>query len=248
MTTNIVIPARLGSTRFTQKILADVNGKPLLWHTYQTALKAACDAVIIAVDDQQVADIATGFGAQVVMTSLNHESGTSRLSEVADACAFDDSDIIINLQADEPLMPTENLHQVAQALVDHADCAVATLCEEIKNPEHVFDEHVVKVVRDHQQRALYFSRAPIPWVRGQYPTDLLISDVKSHRHIGLYAYRASFLKAYDLMPESSLEDCESLEQLRFLQAGHKIVVSDAIKSTPVGVDTPDDLIALLGML
>lgn len=248
MATNIVIPARLGSMRFAQKILADVNGKPLFWHTHQAALKTKVDRVIIAVDDPFVAELASGFCDHVEMTRLDHQSGTSRLSEVVLALDMPDEDIVINLQADEPLMPPENIHQVINALGQHRDCAIATLCERIHQAAHLFDPHVVKVVRDHQDRALYFSRAPIPWVQGVYPSDILPEQARAYRHLGLYAYRAGFLKSFDQMSNSSLEQQESLEQLRFLQAGFHIAVLDAAAPTPIGVDTEDDLLSIMPML
>lgn len=243
MANKIVIPARLASTRFPQKLLANLNGQPLLLCTIQSALAAEFDEVVVAVDDECLADIAHSTGATVVMTDVNHVSGTSRLSEACQLLNCADDDIIINLQADEPLMPVDNLKQVAGMLAEHPECEVATICEPITTKEELFDPHAVKVVFNHKHYAMYFSRATIPWEQTHYP-DSTAESIHAYRHIGLYGYRAGFLKQLDSMPESKLQEIESLEQLRWLDAGHLIRVDLAKKSTPGGVDTVDDLARL----
>lgn len=252
MTPKIIIPARLHSTRFPKKILADIHGKTLMEHTYRQALKSKLGEVWIAVDDPEVEKIARRFGAEnICMTSQEHISGTSRLSEVCEKFKnnfnLDPNTIILNWQVDEPLLAINNAHQVVDLLNQKTDCQVATLCEPIELLEDLQNPNITKVVRDYKNRALYFSRAMIPWERGYFP-DKKNQDKNFQgqhlRHIGLYAYRAKFLLDFNSMPDCPMETMEGLEQLRFLYAGYSIAVDIAKEPSFPGVDTPEDLIKI----
>lgn len=239
----VVIPARFDSSRLPGKPLLDIAGKPMIQHVYERARESGADQVIIATDDQRVADAASGFGAGVCMTSSEHTSGTERLSEVVGKLALADDAIVVNLQGDEPLMPAALIHQVAQNLAVHQPASVATLAEQIHTAAELFDPHAVKVITDQEGYAIYFSRAPIPWDRDAFSvtTEELPEKALHYRHIGLYAYRAGFIKKYVAWPACDLERMESLEQLRVLWHGHKIHVDVAEQSAVAGVDTAADL-------
>ncbi len=239
----IIIPARLRSTRFPKKILANIHGKTLMEHTYDQAVKSNLGEVLIAVDDLEVGKIAESFGAQVCMTELSHISGTSRLSEICQKLKLDPNEIILNWQVDEPLLPIENAQQVVQLLQEKTDCQVATLCEPIESLSELQNPNITKVVRDHAGRALYFSRAMIPWERGYFP-EKINTPGQHFRHIGLYAYRAKFLLDFNSMPDCPIENLEGLEQLRFLYAGYLISVGLAKQRSMPGIDTPEDLLRM----
>ena len=234
---SVIIPARYASTRLPAKLLADINGKPLIEHTYLNALQSSAKRVIIATDDERINTIAKGFNAEVLMTSITHTSGTSRLSEAVNSLEFDDDEVVVNVQGDEPMLSSEVIDQVAHNLV-HSGMHVATLCEKIENESVYFDPNCVKVVHSSRGKALYFSRSPIPAFRNNEEIDLSICC----RHIGIYAYRVSFLNKYSLMKNSILEEAEKLEQLSFLNEGIDIHVELACGSTGYGIDTKDDLI------
>lgn len=240
---NVIIPARYDSTRLPGKPLVDIAGKPMIQHVYERAQESGADKVIIATDDQRVADAATGFGADVCLTSSEHRSGTERLSEVVTKAGLDDDVIVVNLQGDEPMMPSALIHQVAKNLNDYSQASVATLSEQIHSAADLFDPHVVKVIADQVGFAIYFSRAPIPWDRDAFSitTEELPEKALHYRHIGLYGYRAGFIKEYVSWPACDLEQMESLEQLRVLWHGHKIHVAEAQESAVAGVDTERDL-------
>lgn len=240
---SVIIPARYDSTRLPGKPLLDIAGKPMIRHVYERACESGADQVVIATDDQRVADAAIGFGAEVCMTSSKHTSGTERLSEVVSKLSLDDDAIVVNLQGDEPLMPAALIHQVAQNLAVHKQASVATLSEQIHTAAELFDPHAVKVITDHKGYAIYFSRAPIPWDRDAFSvtTEELPAQALHYRHIGLYAYRAGFINKYVAWPACDLERMESLEQLRVLWHGHKIHVAEAEQSAVAGVDTEADL-------
>ncbi len=240
----IVIPARYASTRLPGKPLLELAGKPMLQHVYERACRSQALEVVIATDDERIARAADDFGASVCMTDAAHTSGTSRIAEVMDVMGWQDDDIVVNLQGDEPLMPVSLLNQVAQDLEHHPAADTATLAAHLEHPEQLFDPNVVKVVLDRKGYALYFSRAPIPWKRdgmawGQVPDASLSRGCL--RHIGLYAYRAAFIREYVSWIEAPLEAWESLEQLRTLWHGKRIHVSLAAEIPPAGVDTPEDL-------
>ncbi|MCL4121285.1 UNVERIFIED_CONTAM: hypothetical protein GTU68_009904 [Idotea baltica] len=228
--THIIIPARLKSTRLPGKMLADIGGKPMIQRVYDQASKSSIANIIIATDADEIKQVAEQFGAKVVSTKEEHESGTDRLAETVLKLGLADDDIVINVQGDEPLIPIENIHQVAELLEDSPEAVVSTLCEKITLAEDVYDSNNVKVVFDKNNYALYFSRASIPF-----------GDANFYRHIGMYAYRVGFLKQYTALARSPIEGYESLEQLRVLWNGYKIAVAGAKVSTPAGVDTQEDL-------
>lgn len=238
----IVIPARYASSRLPGKPLLDIAGKPMIQHVYDRACESDAQNVIIATDDQRIADAADGFGADVCMTSAHHRSGTDRLAEVAQIRQFDDEDIVINVQGDEPCLPALLINQVAADLAQHAQADMASLFSRIEQEKQVFDPNVVKVVMNADGYALYFSRAPIPWMRDHFNQEsTLPPELPHYRHIGLYGYRAAFLKHYAELTPCLLETEESLEQLRALFHGKKIHMSEALVSAGHGVDTEADL-------
>jgi len=234
---SIIIPARYASSRLPAKLLKDINGKTLIEHTYSNAVKSDASRVIIATDDVRIKTIAEDFGAEVCMTNDSHISGTSRLSEVVSVLNFQDDDVVVNLQGDEPMMSPSAINQVASNL-SSSGMSVATLCEKIDTEEAYFDENCVKVVYNSRGKAMYFSRSPIPAFRDSTKINLDLC----FRHIGLYAYRVNFLKDYTNMTISSLEMAEKLEQLTFLTHGFDIHVETSCASTGYGVDTESDLI------
>jgi len=234
---SVIIPARYASSRLPAKLLKDINGKTLIEHTYSNAVKSDASRVIIATDDVRIKTIAEDFGAEVCMTNDSHTSGTSRLSEVVSVLNFQDDDVVVNLQGDEPMMSPSAINQVASNL-SSSGMSVATLCEKIDTEEAYFDENCVKVVYNSRGKAMYFSRSPIPAFRDSAKINLDLC----FRHIGLYAYRVNFLKDYTNMAISSLEMAEKLEQLTFLTHGFDIHVETSCASTGYGVDTESDLI------
>jgi len=242
----VVIPARYGATRLPGKPLVDIAGKPLVRHVYERALESAAAEVVIATDDERVAQAARGFGAQVCMTSAQHQSGSDRIAEVLEKLAWPEDTSVVNLQGDEPCMPPSLINQVAEDLEEHRSAAMTTLATPISDREELFDPHVVKVVTDGEGYALYFSRAPIPWHRDEFLGDSfpLPKTTDFRRHIGLYAYRAGFLRRYVNWTPPPLELAESLEQLRVLWNGERIHVSRAVSEPGPGVDTRDDVVAV----
>jgi len=234
---SVIIPARYASSRLPVKLLKDINGKTLIEHTYSNAVKSDASRVIIATDDVRIKTIAEDFGAEVCMTNDSHISGTSRLSEVVSVLNFQDDDVVVNLQGDEPMMSPSAINQVASNL-SSSGMSVATLCEKIDTEDAYFDENCVKVVYNSRGKAMYFSRSPIPAFRDSAKINLDLC----FRHIGLYAYRVNFLKDYTNMAISSLEMAEKLEQLTFLTHGFDIHVETSCASTGYGVDTESDLI------
>jgi 3-deoxy-manno-octulosonate cytidylyltransferase (CMP-KDO synthetase) len=231
-----IIPARHASTRFPGKVVAPLAGKPLVIHTYERTCQASLvSEAIIATDDDRVRDAAQSYGAAVVMTRAEHPSGTDRIAEVAETL---DADIIVNVQADEPLIDPATIDATIQPLLDSADVPMATARHLITDPRDLNDPNVVKVVCDPKGRALYFSRASIPHVR-----DAESHGVPAHdhwQHIGLYVYRKDFLLEYARMSATPLEKLENLEQLRVLENGYRIAVVDT-EYRSIGVDTSADL-------
>ena len=242
---HIVIPARYSSTRLPAKALADIHGKPLVYWVWRQALQSTATSVTVATDDERIREALVDHGADVMMTAATHPSGTDRLAEVAANKGWGDDCIVVNLQGDEPLMPVVHLEQVASLLAEHREASIATLCEAIGSIAEFNDPSVVKVVADQAGRAHYFSRAPIPHTR-----DSIVNQVPSDakRHIGLYAYRVSFLKEFTRSPVSPYERLESLEQLRALYCGYEIRIADALEAVPPGVDTQADLDAVRLMM
>ena len=237
---HIIIPARLQSTRLTNKLLLDLAGKPIIWHVYDRAMRCGFDQVVVATDSEEIKKVVEDLGGKVCMTKVDHQSGTDRLAEAVEQLGIADEDVVVNIQGDEPLIPIENVTQVAKLLLEKPDAVVSTLCEKITDKEEVYDPNCVKVVFNREGFALYFSRAPIPWQRGVFDHQKInLGD--HYRHIGLYAYRAVFLKAYAKMEKSPLEKIESLEQLRVLWHNQKIAIIEAQSTTPPGIDTQADL-------
>ncbi|MBQ1783360.1 MAG: 3-deoxy-manno-octulosonate cytidylyltransferase [Gammaproteobacteria bacterium] len=239
----VVIPARYASTRLPAKPLADIGGKPMIVRVYEQALASGASRVIVATDDQRVADAAAAHGAEVCMTSSDHRSGTERIAEVIRRCGIGDEAIVVNVQGDEPLIPPANIGQVA-ALLEQTAVPMATLATPLTAMDELTNPNVVKVVADGRGMALYFSRAAIPWWRDGFAAGLPVQLPASNpwlRHIGIYAYRAGFVQRYLDWPVSSLEELESLEQLRVLYHGEQIAVAVAAIVPPTGVDTPEDL-------
>ncbi|MBF8224072.1 3-deoxy-manno-octulosonate cytidylyltransferase [Halomonas sp. 328] len=237
-----VIPARYASSRLPGKPLLEIGGEPMVVRVWRQARASGADRVVVATDDERIREAVEAVGGEAVMTRADHPSGTDRLAEVADRLGLDDEAILVNVQGDEPLLPPALIDQVARRLADDDTAAMATLAEPIHDVETLFNPNVVKVVRDLGGAALYFSRAPIPWDRDAFAArpELLTTDAWL-RHIGLYAYRAGFLRDYrDWLP-TPLEQLEQLEQLRALQQGRRILVALAREAHPAGVDTAEDL-------
>lgn len=231
----VIIPARLASKRLPQKLLKPIKNKPLIQFTYENALASAALKIIIATSDEEIKKVATNFGAEVCLTSKNHSSGTSRICEVVEKLNIKDDDIIVNLQADEPMLPASLINQVAANLQKNR-VQMATLCEPILDEDMYLDPNCVKVVFDNSGRALWFSRAPMPFFRDQS------FDAKiCFKHIGIYAYRAGFIKKYHQLSDSKYEQAEKLEQLKILQHGFDIHIEKALENSGFGVDTEQDL-------
>ena len=226
-----VIPARYSSTRFEGKVLADLGGKPVVQHVWEKASQAkSLNDLIIATDDQRVADVVKGFGAKVVLTSIDQPSGTDRLAEVVNPI---DVKIIVNIQGDEPFVHPTMIDELVRTLLEDKDICMATVVKKITKKEELMDPNVVKVVIDRQGNALYFSRSPIPFEKGG------LSKV-FYKHLGIYAYTKDFLFTFTHLPKSNLEMAESLEQLRVLENNYKIRTIETNFDT-VGIDTPEDL-------
>ena len=246
----IVIPARYASTRLPGKPLQQLNGKPLIEHVYNAASTSNATEIIVATDNRKIFETVTSFGGIAVMTRDDHPSGTDRINEVASIQNWDQSTIVVNLQGDEPLAKTENIHALVDLLANNDSADMATLAVPFKSITEVINPNNVKVVIDNNNFALYFSRAPIPWVRDSFDTNILtnpkatLPDVPFYSHIGLYAYRVKTLHQFSLLKPSQLELAESLEQLRILSNGMKIMVKITRDAVAHGVDTQADLIAV----
>lgn len=241
----IVIPARYASTRLPGKPLADIAGKSMVQRVWERAQRTKASAVVVATDDARIAAHVRAFGGDVAETSASHPSGTDRLAEVARQRAFGDATILVNVQGDEPLIPPAVIDQVAANIAADGDVVAATLAEPLTDAQRLFDPNVVKVVRDAQHRALYFSRAPIPYARDAFPRAGIPTRLPTEhewlRHIGIYAYRVGVLHRYVQWPRHPLEIMESLEQLRILGMGERMHVDVACAEVPAGVDTSEDL-------
>ncbi|MDY3114855.1 MAG: 3-deoxy-manno-octulosonate cytidylyltransferase [Sutterella sp.] len=239
----ILIPARLKSSRLPNKPLADILGKPMVVRVAERAKQSAADRVIVAVDAPEVYEACAGAGLDVVLTSVDHPTGTDRLAEAVTRLGLPDEAIVVNVQGDEPLMPISVINDVAQLLERRPDCAMATAAHPIADREHFLNPNVVKVVIDHQGTALNFSRAPMPWPRDHFREEKpgLPEGLPALHHLGLYAYRVGFLKRFPTLAQAPLEKFESLEQLRALYYGERIAVMVLNEALPPGVDTQDDL-------
>lgn len=235
----IIIPARMHSTRLPGKALKLIAGKPMIEHVYTRALNSGAEQVIVATDDEQIARVVNDPRVKVCITSSSHQSGTERIAEVVEQLQLSDETIVVNVQGDEPLIPVENIQQTAQLLLADSSAAMSTLCVKIHSNDEWLNPNVVKVVRGGNNQAVYFSRSPVPWK----PQALIEAkeDQKGWRHIGIYGYRASFIKQYVSWSSCDIEQQESLEQLRALWYGAKILVEEAKVTPPGGIDTLEDL-------
>ena len=250
MTFRVVIPARYPSTRLPGKPLRLLAGKPMVQHVYERACASGAAEVIVATDDDRVVQACRAFGAPVLMTDPNHPSGTDRLAEVAALCGWPDDQIVVNVQGDEPLLPSANVAQAAQLLMADPGAAIATLATPIRSLHEFMDPNAVKVVAAANGRALYFSRAPIPWPRDTAP-DGFGSQTgfgAALRHVGLYAYRVGALRQLAAWPPSPLETADRLEQLRAMENGLAIAVAVAVEAPGPGVDTEADALAVERLL
>jgi 3-deoxy-manno-octulosonate cytidylyltransferase (CMP-KDO synthetase) len=235
----VVIPARFASSRLPGKPLADIAGKTMIERVYQQALQSGAHRIVVATDDQRVAEAVNQFGGEVCMTRTDHNSGTERLAEVVSKLQLSADTVVVNVQGDEPFIPPLIIRQVAQNLAAQQKAQMATLAVPLNSASEIANPNIVKVVSDKDNYALYFSRSVIPFDRdGTFQADLA---QHYRRHIGIYAYRAGFIQRYIQWPVSTLEQIESLEQLRVLWQGEAIHVDTALETPAVGVDTPADL-------
>ncbi|BAN47880.1 3-deoxy-manno-octulosonate cytidylyltransferase [Metapseudomonas resinovorans] len=239
----VVIPARYASTRLPGKPLQDIAGKPMVQHVWEQARRSAAERVVVATDDARIVEACQAFGAEVLLTRVDHNSGTDRLAEVATQLGLASDAIVVNVQGDEPLIPPAIIDQVAANLAAHPEAGIATLAEPIQDVQALFNPNVVKVAADLNGLALTFSRAPLPWARDAFAVsrEQLPAEVPYRRHIGIYAYRAGFLHDFVAWGPCWLENTECLEQLRALWHGVRIHVADALEAPPAGVDTAEDL-------
>ena len=231
MTFSVIIPARYASSRLHGKLLLDLAGKPVLQRTIERSLASEAGQVVVATDDARIAELVRTTEARVVMTSPDNATGTDRIQEAADIMGLGGEEIVVNVQGDEPLIPVAAINQVARNLAEHKQAGIATLCEAIAEEAEFTDPNAVKVVRDEQGFALYFSRSPIP--HG--------GAAQALRHIGIYAYRVELLNRFVNWPQSDLERSERLEQLRALSNGVKVHAGVSSERFPAGIDTKEDL-------
>ncbi len=249
---SVVIPARYGSTRLPGKPLRDLAGRPVIAWVCDAAKTSGATWVCVATDDTRIAEVVQREGVEAVLTSTSHTTGTDRLSEVAQLRGLLDEEIAVNVQGDEPLLPPELIRLVARALAQHPDAGLATVATPIRTPQELFNPNVVKVVLDNAHFASYFSRAPIPWVRGDFNLasipERLPSGPTFLRHVGLYAYRVGTLKRLTSVAPTTHETAESLEQLRALALGVRIHVSVVNEPPGHGIDTAEDLAQVAAQL
>lgn len=244
----VVIPARYASTRLPAKPLLDIAGKPMVVWVAERAKQSGAKQVVIATDDLRIQKVAMQHGHLAVMTRSDHVSGTDRIAEVASNQGWADDAIIVNVQGDEPLIEPSLIVEVAQALSGSNEAVMSTACHRIHTKADFINPNIVKVVLDAKSNAQYFSRAPIPYPRDTFANKELSPGVQAYRHIGIYAYRADFLKKYAGLPPSEAEQIESLEQLRVLHHGYKIAVTISENAPATGVDTQEDLNYIRGVM
>jgi len=238
----VLIPARMASTRLPDKPLADIAGLPMVVRVAQRAAQSHAAQVVVATDDARVQQACLAHAVRCVMTRSDHPTGSDRLAEACALLGLDGQDAVVNVQGDEPLIDPALIDACAAQLDLRPDCVVSTAAHPLEDPTHFGNPNVVKVVTDAQGRALYFSRAPIPWWRdAPAPAQPAPGDAGPLRHIGIYGYRAGFLRRFPLLPPSPLETAESLEQLRVLWHGERIAVYVTQHAPGAGVDTPEDL-------
>ncbi|MES2936737.1 MAG: 3-deoxy-manno-octulosonate cytidylyltransferase [Pseudomonadota bacterium] len=242
MAYTVLIPARLASTRLPDKPLADIAGKPMVVRVAERARRSGADRVIVATDSTAIRDACAAHGVQAVMTRADHPSGSDRLAEACEQLGLQDDDVVVNVQGDEPLIDPALIDAVAQLLLRRTEAAMSTAAHPIADAAELRNPNVVKAVLDASGMALYFSRAPIPWWRDGFAQDAAaLPDPAPLRHIGIYGYRAGFLRAFPRLPQAPIEVTEALEQLRALWHGHRIAVHVSGSAPGPGVDTPEDL-------
>jgi 3-deoxy-manno-octulosonate cytidylyltransferase (CMP-KDO synthetase) len=248
----VVIPARHASTRLPGKPLLEIAGKPMVAWVAEQAIASGADDVLIATDHPEILRVAEAHGYRAVMTRADHVSGTDRIAEVANQQGWAADTIVVNVQGDEPLIAPALIREVASNLEAHPHAEIATACHPIHDRETLFNPNAVKVVMDAAGYALYFSRAPIPYARDAFADNvrqgLLPEGVQAYRHIGIYAYRCSFLQAYAQLAVSPIEQAESLEQLRAIWHGYRISVAETLHAPAAGVDTEEDLLRVRALL
>lgn len=242
MAFSVLIPARLGSTRLPRKPLAEIGGVPMIVRVARRAARSAASAVVVAADDDEIVEACTAHGVRALLTGTRHASGSDRIAEACALLGLDGDEIVVNVQGDEPMLAPPLIDACAALLVERADCVMSTVAHPIDDAVDFADPNIVKVVVDANRRALYFSRAPIPWPRDAGPGRLPTAAAPL-RHVGLYAYRAAFLRRFAALSPSPLESTEQLEQLRVLWHGERIAVHVAPAGTEpgLGIDTPADL-------
>ncbi len=236
----VLIPARLQSTRLPDKPLADIHGVPMVVHVARRAAMSRAERVVVAADDARITSACQAHGVAALLTRVDHPSGSDRLAEACEQLALDGDDVVVNVQGDEPLIAPAMIDACAELLVARPDCVMSTVAHVIDDAAEFANPNVVKVVLDADRRALYFSRAPIPHWRDR-PGPQTLADLAPLRHVGLYAYRAGFLRRFPALPPSPLERLEALEQLRVLWHGERIAVHVSPERPGPGVDTPADL-------
>jgi len=237
-----IIPARLASTRLPRKALADLGGRPMVVRVAERARESGAQRVCVATDHREIAQAVEQAGFEAAMTRTDHPTGTDRIAEVVERFGLDENDVVVNIQGDEPLIEPGLVRAVATLLAETPEAAIATACHPIRSSEEFFDPNAVKVVLDSAGLARYFSRAPIPWARDAFAASKqLPPELPCHRHIGIYAYRAAFLRVFPRLAVSPLERFEALEQLRALWHGYAIAVAVRQDAPAPGVDTPEDL-------
>jgi 3-deoxy-manno-octulosonate cytidylyltransferase (CMP-KDO synthetase) len=238
----VVVPARLASTRLPNKPLADIHGLPMVVRVAMQAAQSKASQVVVAADSPEIVSACEAHGIKALLTRMDHPSGSDRLAEASQLLGLNDTDLVVNVQGDEPLIDPELINQVAQLLHDRPMASMSTAAHEIHDLAEFTNPNVVKVVTTEAQLALYFSRAPIPWWRDGFSQGVQNLPVPAPlRHIGIYGYRVGFLKQFPQLPVAPIETCEALEQLRALWHGHQIAVHVTTKAPGPGVDTPEDL-------
>jgi 3-deoxy-manno-octulosonate cytidylyltransferase (CMP-KDO synthetase) len=238
---SVLIPARLASTRLPGKPLADIGGLPMVVRVAQRAAEAGAEQVVVAADDQSIVQACEAHGVRALLTGTGHASGSDRLAEACVLLGLDGERVVVNVQGDEPLIDPRLIRHCAELLQQRDDCVMSTAAHPISDLQDYLDPNIVKVVLDARGLALYFSRAPIPWRRGATVQAALPQQPPALRHVGLYAYRAAFLRGFPALPPSPVEGTEALEQLRVLWHGQRIAVHVSEHAPGTGVDTPEDL-------
>ena len=238
----VLIPARLASTRLAGKPLLDIGGLPMVVRVARRAQASSASRVVVATDSNEILQTCEQHGVEAVLTREDHPSGSDRLAQACELLGLDGQDTVVNVQGDEPLIDPRLIDSVANALVNQASADMSTAAHTIDDADEFTNPHVVKVVLDAQGFAMYFSRAPIPWWRDGFANGVhALAQPRPLRHVGIYAYRAAFLRRFPTLPQAPMETCEALEQLRALWHGHRIVVHVAAQAPGLGVDTPQDL-------